>query len=76
MGQITLYLNAETEQKVKQAAKAAGVSQSKWVATLIQNKTNSEWPESIVSLAGQWADFPSAEELRRTLVKDIERGEL
>lgn len=38
MGRITLYLDADTEEKMKTAAKAAGVSQSRWVSDLIREK--------------------------------------
>jgi hypothetical protein len=73
MSQITLYLDAETETKLKLAAKAAGVSQSRWVAELIREKTASQWPESIARLCGAWADFPTAEEIRTGLGEDAPR---
>lgn len=73
MSQITLYLDAETETKLKLAAKAAGVSQSRWVAELIREKTASQWPESIARLGGAWADFPTAEEIRTGLGEDAPR---
>lgn len=73
MSQITLYLDAETETKLKLAAKAAGVSQSRWVAELIREKTASQWPESVARLGGAWADFPTAEEIRAGLGEDAPR---
>jgi hypothetical protein len=73
MGHVTLYLDPETETKLKSAAKAAGVSQSRWVAALIQQKTASEWPASIARLAGAWADLPTVEELRQEEPEDIPR---
>ncbi len=75
MGQVTLYIDNETEEKLKAAAKAAGVSQSRWVADLIREKTATEWPASVVQLAGAWAedDFPSLEEIRRGLPPDLPR---
>ena len=73
MGQVTLYLDSETEVKLKEAAKAAGLSQSRWVATLIQEKTATEWPASIARLAGAWADLPTAEELRSGEPEDVPR---
>lgn len=73
MSQITLYLDAETETKLKLAAKAAGISQSRWVAELIREKTASQWPESIARLGGAWADFPTAEEIRAGLGEDAPR---
>ena len=73
MGQVTLYLDNETESKMKSAAKAAGVSQSRWVVELIREKTATQWPESVVRLAGAWADFPTAEEIREGMGKDAPR---
>ena len=75
MGQVTLYIDHETEEKLKAAAKAAGVSQSRWVAELIREKTATEWPASVVQLAGAWAgdDFPSLEEIRKGLPPDLPR---
>jgi hypothetical protein len=73
MGQVTLYLDSETEARLKEAAKAAGLSQSRWVATLIQEKTATEWPVSIARLAGAWADLPTAEELRAGEPEDVPR---
>jgi hypothetical protein len=75
MGQVTLYIDYETEEKLKAAAKAAGVSQSRWVADLIREKTATEWPASVVQLAGAWAedDFPSLEEIRKGLPPDLPR---
>jgi hypothetical protein len=76
MGQVTLYLDNETEEKMKTAAKAAGVSQSRWVADLIRHKTATEWPDSIVKLIGSWTDFPSLEEIREGLPEDLPRESL
>ena len=73
MGQVTLYLDAETEARMKEAAKAEGVSQSRWLADLIRERTAKEWPPSVAALAGAWADLPSAEELRQGLGEDIPR---
>lgn len=76
MGQVTLYLDPETEERMKVAAKAAGLSQSRWVAEVIREKTATEWPASIASLAGAWEDFPSLEELREGLPEDLPRASL
>ena len=68
MGRITLALDDETAKKMKEAAKAAGLSQSRWVAELIREKTAaSGWPASVGRLAGAWVgdDFPSLEEIRK-----------
>ena len=76
MGQVTIYLEDEIEEKMSQAAKSEHVSKSKWVAGLIKAKVASEWPESITHLAGAWKDLPSAEEGRVSLGQDIKRETL
>ncbi|HYG64361.1 MAG TPA: CopG family transcriptional regulator [Thermoanaerobaculia bacterium] len=73
MGQVTLYLDAEAEARMKEAAKASGVSLSRWLADLIREKTATEWPASIAALAGAWSDFPTAEEIRATKGEDVPR---
>lgn len=73
MSQLTLYLDPETEARMRQAAREAGVSLSRWVAGLIREKTSDEWPESIVRLAGAWKDFPQREEIHAALGADLPR---
>jgi len=64
MGQVTIYLDEKAEAEMIVAAKAEGISYSKWVAQAIREKMDGEWPESIVRLAGAWPDLPLVEELR------------
>ncbi len=65
MGQVTIYLDNDTENKMKKAAKACHLSVSKWVASVIEEKISTEWPQDIVKLAGCWKDdFPTIEEIR------------
>jgi hypothetical protein len=73
MGQVTLYLDTETEARMKEAAQAAGVSQSRWLAELIRERTANEWPPSVAALAGAWADMPTVEELRQSPGEDVPR---
>jgi hypothetical protein len=73
MAQITLYLDEETAARMKKAAKAAGVSQSRWVAELVRRKTASEWPEAVKRLAGAWTEIETAEKLRKGIGKDVPR---
>lgn len=73
MGQVTIYLEDEVEEKMSVAAKSEQISKSKWVAALIKEKVVSEWPESIARLAGAWKDLPLAEEDRANLGQDVER---
>lgn len=73
MGQVTIYLDAETEQKMLKMIKKSGVSKSKWIAGLIKEKTATTWPESVIKLAGAWKDLPTAEEIRQETGYDTER---
>ena len=76
MGQVTIYLEDDVEEKMSAAAKSEHVSKSKWVASLIKAKVASEWPESIIHLAGAWKDLSLTEEGRASLGQDVEREAL
>jgi hypothetical protein len=76
MGQITIYLDSRIEEKMRSFVKSKHISQSKWIATLIEEKISNDWPESVISLAGAWKDFPMAEEIRRSEGTDIKREEI
>jgi hypothetical protein len=76
MGQVTIYLDDETEKTVRAAAESDGISLSKWVAQRIHNGARSEWPTVVRELAGAWPDLPSAEQIRRPTGKDVARGRL
>jgi hypothetical protein len=73
---VTIYLDSETEQQARAAARAEGVSLSRWVAERIQRPARAEWPASVRALAGVWADLPSAEQIRKPRAKDIPRRRL
>ena len=76
MGQVTIYLEDEIEEKMSAAAKAEHLSKSKWIASLIKAKVATEWPESISQLAGAWKDLPQVEEGRDHLGRDVQREAL
>lgn len=76
MAQITIYLDNETTALVKAAVKAAGISQSQWVADAIRLRVRKEWPASVRALAGAWPDFPTAEEIRKRQATDVPRERL
>lgn len=76
MGQVTIYLDDDIEEKMKNAAKSSRLSKSKWVASLIREKVAREWPRSIIDLAGSWKDLSLAEEGRAELGCDAEREKL
>ncbi len=76
MGQVTIYLDPETEEKMINIVKKNGISKSKWIAALIKEKTASTWPDHIFGLAGAWKDFPTAEEIRKGVGQDAKREPL
>jgi hypothetical protein len=76
VAQVTLYLDEETIERVRDAARASGLSQSRWLAELVREKTARQWPDAVRELAGAWGDFPEAEELRRSAGRDVERERL
>ena len=76
MGQVTIYIDDETEKKMIESAKAEQVSKSKWITDLIREKVSTEWPASVVELAGAWKDLPTAEEIRAGAGSDIKRETL
>jgi hypothetical protein len=77
MGQITIYLDPETEEKLKTAVEGSGESTSRWIANLIRTKVSRSWPLSVLALGGTWADdFPEPEELRKPQGRDVRRRKL
>jgi len=76
MRQLTIYLDTSTERRIKAAAKSAGMSLSKWVASLVRGHTQTTWPKDFVQLAGACPDLPTTQELRRGQVSDIPRQTL
>ncbi len=76
MGQVTIYLEVSIEDKTSVAAETAHLSKSKPVASMMKGKKTTEWPESIVRLAGAWKDLSLAEEDRANLGQDVERAAL
>lgn len=73
MGQVTIYLDDETERKMVASARRMNLSKSKWIASLIQEKLLDDWPLSVRELPGTWQDFPSTEELRAGFSSDVDR---
>ena len=73
MGQITIYLDSETEKKMINTVIKSGKSKSKWVADLVREKTADSWPENIVNLAGAWSDLPTVKEIRQNMGDDVNR---
>ena len=76
MGQITIYLDDETDRKMKRVVRSQHISQSKWVAELIRDRLCEQWPESVRQIPGSWKEAPTAEELRADLDRDSDREKL
>ncbi len=76
MGQVTIYLDDQTEKKMLNMIGKSGISKSKWIAELIREKTATNWPESVVRLAGAWKDLPTAERIRDQMGEDSPRESL
>ena len=76
MGQVTLYMDDDTLARVREAAEAAGLSMSAWLAQLVRERTLREWPAEVTALAGAWRDLPTAEEMRASAGADTERERL
>lgn len=73
MSQITLYLDDATQTMVEQAARASGMSKSRWVAELIRRFAAQQWPQDCLKLAGRFTDFPLREQGVFTATPDVPR---
>ena len=71
MGQVTIYLDYETEGKARAAARSEGVPLSKWVAKRIERRECGEWSDAARALAGAWPDLPSVRRIRKSIAGDI-----
>jgi len=76
MGQVTIYIDEQTELNLASILQNTKKSKSKWISDLINEKVRNEFPDNVKRLAGSWKDLPNAEELRKSLSKDIEREQL
>jgi len=73
MGQVTIYVDDNTEKKLLSMVERSGISKSKWIGELIREKTATTWPENVIRLAGAWKDLPTAEEIRDKMGEDSNR---
>jgi hypothetical protein len=73
MGQVTIYIDEDTEKRMLKMIQNRGISKSRWIAELIREKTATTWPENVAKLAGAWKDLPTAEQLRKGIGKDARR---
>ena len=74
MAQVTIYINNKIEAKVKKLAKEMNLSISKYISTILEQKTVNYWDRDIKNLSGAWSDFSSIEEIRNNeQVADAQR---
>ncbi len=76
MAQVTVYLDPDIDQRMRAAAAAAGVSVSRWLADLIRQRTDSQWPAEFAGLAGACPDFPELDDIRGMTGTDVPRDTL
>jgi hypothetical protein len=76
MSQVTIYLDEQTDKKLRQAVEKSGLSKSQWITRLIKEKTATEWPEAVREMVGEWQDVPEQEEIRQSNGEDMPREEL
>lgn len=75
MSQITLTLDDEVTAIIDKRANAENITPDLWLSQFIkqQVKQHQEWSPEVKALAGNWADFPSLDEIRDTQGDDITR---
>lgn len=73
MSQITLYLDDATQALVEEAARANGMSKSRWVTQIIRKYAAHEWPQDCLELAGRFTDFPLVDEHSAPTATDMPR---
>ena len=74
MAQITLYIDDNTQARLREVATRRKVSQSQFVAELIRRATDDQWPDEVLALAGSVPDFPDASALRAGEAADVPRA--
>ncbi len=75
MAQVTIYMNNDLESKIKNIANSLGISISKFIANILEQKVQNEWNTTTKQLVGSWDDFPTLEEIRDTKTQNIQREE-
>jgi hypothetical protein len=76
MPQVTIYLDQETERRARREARSARMSLSRWISTILRERTDDKWPPEVLALFGAWPDFPTLEEIRRGQPPDTTRKRL
>lgn len=71
MAQVTIYMDNNLEENVKKLAKSTGVSISKFISNILEQKVSSSWDDSVRKLSGSWSDDTAFSEecTRITLIR-------
>ena len=75
MPQVGIYIDDKLSKKLDKAIKAARKSRSKWVADLIAEKLEDEWPNGFFELAGSWESEETPEEIMAKIRMGLEQPE-
>jgi hypothetical protein len=73
MANVTIYLPDEVEGRIRKAAKAEGISVSRWIAGRLAQMVDKNPAPEFLQLAGAFPDFPEVDELRRGYGSDTLR---
>lgn len=76
MSQVTIYIDDDTEERTRKAARAAGVSLSRWIADVLRSRVGAAWPADVVALGGSWRRQDDGPERDPAEVSDLSREPL
>lgn len=76
MSQITIYLDEKLERKIRQRAKTAKLSVSKWIANTVEAQERDSWPADVLASFGAWNDIPDLKSIRTSYGRDARRERL
>lgn len=75
MPQVAIYIDETLSKRLDEVTKASGKSKSKWVADVITERLENEWPQGFFELAGSWEDDRSHEQIMAEIRKGSDQPE-
>lgn len=76
MPELTFFLDDETDRRVRDAARAAGLSCGQWLTYLVRVETREAWSVAARCLAGSIPEFPLGADFDRCSGGDLSRERL
>ncbi len=73
MPQVAIYIDGTLSEKLDKVTKASGKSRSKWVADVITERLENEWPQDFFELAGSWEDEKTPDRIMAEIRKGSEQ---